>query len=98
MKNNFILSNFYCTQCGQKGIPIQRKKGQLRKPGHLKKLFCLKCEKETNHCECVPFSKYTYEDFQNEFLNNNFTKEGTRVLSYNQLKEKLKKVVDINEA
>lgn len=44
-------SSFYCTECGNKGIPVIRKKGQLRKSGHLKKLYCLHCRKETNHVE-----------------------------------------------
>ena len=26
-RKNFNLSDFYCTKCGKKGIPIARKKG-----------------------------------------------------------------------
>ena len=33
-------------QCREKGIPIARNKGQYKKPGHLKKLYCLNCKKE----------------------------------------------------
>ena len=46
-----VMSEFYCTQCGKKGIPVYRKKGQERKAGHLKKLYCLYCNMETNHVE-----------------------------------------------
>lgn len=63
----YSVSDFYCTVCGNKGIPIQRKGGQARAAGHLKKLFCLKCQCETNHAEVKPFSSYTYEDFKKEF-------------------------------
>ena len=82
-----ISSDFYCSQCGNKGIPIQRRIGSAREAGHLKKLFCLNCHKETNHVECKEGSKYTYEDFLFEFNNKNFSAEGNRVRTYNQLKE-----------
>lgn len=77
---------FYCSQCGQKGIPIPRKKGSERESGHLKKIFCLNCQRETNHVECVPFTKYTYNDFLLEFNNGNFDKEGNRIKPYNEFK------------
>ena len=38
---HIILSDFYCTKCGIKGIPVFRTVGTEREPGHLKKLFCL---------------------------------------------------------
>lgn len=85
--NRFITDHeFYCTQCGTKGLPVVRKKGAEREPGHLKKLFCLKCQKETNHAECIPNSKYTHDDFIREFEAGNFTEEGLRKIPYSQLK------------
>lgn len=87
----YAESEFYCTQCGSKGIPVLRKRGQEREAGHLKKLFCLKCQKEQNHVECKSFTKYTHEDFLIEFNEKNFTKEGTRILTYGQLRDKLNK-------
>ena len=48
---NITLSDFYCTKCGMKGIPVFRTIGQEREPGHLKKLFCLHCQEETNMAE-----------------------------------------------
>ena len=71
--------DFYCTRCGQKGIPVCRH-GRMREPGHLKKLFCINCHEEVNHVECVSSSKYTVEDFMEEFENLNFAIDGTRVL------------------
>ena len=64
---NFTLSDFYCTECGQKGINIARKNGQQREPGHLKKLYCIHCKKETNHVEVRPYGEYNYEDFELEY-------------------------------
>lgn len=85
---NFTLeSDFYCTMCGNKGIPIARKRGQEREAGHLKKLFCLKCKIETNHVECKPFSHYEYADFLDEFENGNFTETGLRKISYKDFKQ-----------
>ena len=31
---NITLSDFYCTKCGMKGIPVFRTIGQEREPGH----------------------------------------------------------------
>lgn len=65
MKN--ITSDFYCTSCGKKGVPIIRNHGKMREAGHLKKLFCIHCKKETNHVEIRDTEKYTLEDFKQEF-------------------------------
>lgn len=67
-KNKEITkSEFYCTECGKRGIPIARRAGQQREAGHLKRLYCLHCKKETNHAEIRPFGAYNYEDFKKEF-------------------------------
>lgn len=71
------VSMCYCTQCGST-FPILRTNRRTREAGHLKKLFCLNCGKETNHVECRGFGKYTYNDFLIEFNGGNFTKEGNR--------------------
>jgi len=91
MGKKFSLdSEFYCTQCGQKGIPIVRKQGREREVGHLKKLYCLKCGIQTNHAETKSFTKYAYEDFKTEFEYGNFDKDGNRILTIGQLKEKIR--------
>ena len=77
-KGKYTMSDFYCTSCGKQGIPIARKKGQQREKGHLKKLFCLYCGKETNHVEIKPFGSYTYADFKEEFDLGRFV-EGKRI-------------------
>jgi hypothetical protein len=66
-RNLITISDFYCTNCGNKGIPIPRKKGAERKESHLKALYCLSCKKTTNHVEIRPFGSYTYNDFKLEF-------------------------------
>lgn len=82
-----FISDFYCTECGKKGIPIPRMKGQERGSGHLKSLFCLTCQKETNHCEIVSEkgSGYNYETFVKEFKLGRFV-NGNRVATKDLIK------------
>ena len=77
-KNEITVSDFYCTQCGSRGLPVVRTGGNAREPGHLKKLYCPQCRTQTNHAEIRPFGKYDYEDFQIEFIHGNFDEEGLR--------------------
>lgn len=73
------ISDFFCVECGNKGISCPRKNGQQREAGHLKKLYCIFCQKETNHAEVKPFgSSYTKEDFDLEFSTGRFV-NGIRV-------------------
>ena len=81
-----ILDDFYCTQCHKKGIPIPRLPGGEREAGHLKKLWCIYCGKETNHVECRASTKYCYQDFLTEIEYNNFNEDGTRKYEYGKLK------------
>ena len=68
MRGNKTPDRFFCTQCGQEGIPIVRPKCKEREAGHLKNLYCIYCKKETNHVEIREKSQnYTLEDFQLEF-------------------------------
>lgn len=72
-------SEFYCTKCGHKGIPIARKAGKQREAGHLKKLYCLNCKEEVNHAEIRPFGDYNYTDFLLEFELGRFLDDGTKI-------------------
>ena len=65
MKNT--QSRFFCTQCGKEGIPIVRKQSAQREPGHLKKLYCIFCQKEVNHAEIREIGGYTEQDFRAEY-------------------------------
>lgn len=81
MKNKRMkieISDFYCTCCGKKGICIPRKKGNAREKGHLKKMYCLYCQKEVNFAEVAPNSSYNYEMFKQEFEMGRFV-DGIRI-------------------
>ncbi len=85
--NNLTVSNMYCTQCGKKNIPIPRKKGQEREPGHLKQMYCIYCKKKQNMVEIKEMgSGYTENDFKLEFDLHNFNEDGTRKLSLGEFK------------
>ncbi len=61
-------------------MPIQRKQGQQREPGHLKKLYCIYCGEEVNHAEIREIGGYTVEDFKREYAMGRFV-DGQRVES-----------------
>ena len=77
--NRTTISRTFCTACGREGISIPRKAGHQREAGHLKVLYCLYCQKETNHVEIRPFGSYNEEDFKLEFDLGRFLPDGTRV-------------------
>lgn len=70
-------SRFFCTQCGKEGLPVMRKVGHQREPGHLKKLYCIYCGEQVNHVEIKETGSYTEEDFKREFKLGRF-KDGQR--------------------
>lgn len=91
-----IVHEFYCTQCGGRGIPVHRN----REVDHLKKLYCLACGKETNHAECISASKYDSSMFFEEYESGNFDSEGNRILSLSEWKQKKQEpesIVDIDQ-
>ena len=88
--SNITVSNMYCTQCGKKNIPIPRKKGKEREPGHLKQMYCIHCKKKTNMVEVKEFgSGYTVSDFNLEFQLHNFNKDGTRKITWSEFRQHL---------
>ena len=89
-------SEFYCTKCGGRGIPIARRVGKQREAGHLKKLYCIYCKEEWNFAEVRPFGDYDYEDFLMEFRNGNFDIEGQRKLPYRQFLAGLREKEELN--
>ena len=87
---NTTISDMYCTQCGRKNIPVPRKVGQEREPGHLKRMYCIYCKKKVNMVEVKNVGlTYTKEDFFWEFNNGNFDKKGNRKLSFGEFRNKM---------
>lgn len=71
-KADVKISDFYCTKCGGRSIPLPRKNGRFKEPGHLKSLWCFRCKEEVNHAEIRPFGDYSYDDFCEEFILGRF--------------------------
>lgn len=44
--------DFYCINCGNRGISLMRKEGHQHPRMHRKKLYCPTCKAEVNHIEC----------------------------------------------
>lgn len=88
-KSHTIISDMYCTNCGKKNLPVHRNMGQAREPGHLKRMYCVHCQKETNMVEIRPYGKkYTLEWFNLEYNMGNF-KDGQRVMPLSDFKQKV---------
>lgn len=66
-------TDFYCTKCGNKGMPLARKKSHTKEMGHMKKIWCLHCKEEINHVEIRPFD-YNYETLMAKLKNGELYK------------------------
>ena len=89
-KNKTVVKNdFYCVECGNRGIPAARTTRHQREAGHLKRMYCMNCHKETNMVEIKPYGdNYNLDLFLVEYKLGNF-KEGQRVISLSDFKQKL---------
>jgi hypothetical protein len=76
--DGYKISRMFCTECGREGLSIPRQNQQQRESGHLKKLYCIYCCKETNHAELPPVGSYTEYDFKQEYELGRFV-DGQRV-------------------
>lgn len=65
-----ITHDFYCTCCGNKGIPIFRRSSKQREKLHKKKLYCIHCQKEVNHIECRNIQEV--EEFKRNFAEGKY--------------------------
>lgn len=52
MASNYEPHTFWCIQCGNRGLDIQRKVNHRHGKHHRKKLWCPWCKMEINHIEC----------------------------------------------
>ena len=77
-KNNFIEADFYCINCGNKTLPLQRHRGHLHGKFHRKKLYCIYCKEEINCVECK--TEKEVETFKICFNNGDFINEAKESL------------------
>lgn len=65
--------DFYCMNCGNKGIPLSRNVGFQHSKFHRKKLYCVYCRQEYNHVECRNMMEVN--KFKEDFANGVFVNE-----------------------
>lgn len=78
--NNFTIHQFYCMNCGNRGIDLPRKSGQKRERFHKKKMYCFKCREEINHIECK--TEEEAQQFKIDFENGVYINEAKESLAY----------------
>lgn len=79
-RRTYAEHNFYCINCGNKGIPLMRKQGFKHESMHRKKLYCPFCKREVNHIECRTFDEV--EEFRENFANGVYKDEAEESLCF----------------
>lgn len=72
--------DFYCMNCGRKGIPLSRRVSLQHGKFHRKKLYCIYCKEEVNHIECR--TPEEVEEFKENFENGVYKDEAKESLDY----------------
>lgn len=68
-KNKFELSDLICTNCGNI-FTLPRYNYSKRKVGHIKDLWCYKCNMITKHYEVHEYDKFVCENYYSKDKNN----------------------------
>lgn len=74
------LHDFYCLNCGNKGIGLMRKYGSKRETFHRKKLYCIYCKEDINHIECQTLEQV--EEFKQNFTKGVYVNEAKESVDY----------------
>ena len=80
MGRNMVSHDFYCINCGKKGIPLARKRGHQHSSFHRKKLYCIYCQKEVKMVECK--NEFEVQEFLENYANGVYEDEAKESLSY----------------
>ena len=73
-------SEFWCINCGNKGIPITRKHGRTREKGHRKGLYCIHCRMIINHVETR--NEEEAQQFREDFAAGKYAEEAEKSVAY----------------
>ena len=77
-RQQVVIHDFYCIKCGQKGISLPRKRGELHGANHLKKMYCPHCQTVVNHVECK--NELDAYQFKEDFLAGKYLEEDQKPL------------------
>lgn len=69
----YVDSQFYCLNCGSRGLDCLRKEGKIKKTGHRKKMWCFNCQQVCNFYEV--HNKEEEEEFRKKYKKGVFAKE-----------------------
>ena len=72
--------DFYCINCGNKGLPVFRNNGRLHSGFHRKKLWCCHCKTECNHIEIR--NQEEKELFMEAFNNGEYKEEANESICH----------------
>ena len=77
---DFEIHDFYCINCGNKGIPLTRQGNKKKGEGHRKNMYCYHCKHTVNHIECRNDTE-VYE-FKQAFEAGEYEKEVEESISF----------------
>ena len=78
--NSFEQHDFYCINCGEKGIPLTRQQSNQRGAFHRKLMYCWHCKHTVNHIECR--NEIERQEFLTNFINGAYKDEAAEELKY----------------
>lgn len=76
----FETHDFYCINCGKKGIPITRKLGHQHGAFHRKSMYCPYCKHTVNHVECR--NQEERDQFMLDFIEGKYQEEAALELQW----------------
>ena len=79
-KKREVSSEFWCINCGKKGIPIMRERSKRRGPGHRKALYCITCKMIINHIETR--NEEEARRFREDFDTGKYAEEAVKSVEY----------------
>lgn len=77
---DFETHDFYCINCGERGIPVARPGNKKKGEGHRKNMYCYHCRHTVNHIECRTAEEV--QQFKEDFANGIFKEEAEQELAY----------------
>lgn len=77
---SYETHEFYCMNCGKRGIPISRRNNHKHGKFHRKVLYCPNCKQTVNHIECT--NEEEVQEFLKDFQNGVFKDEAQASISY----------------
>lgn len=78
----YIESQFYCINCGERGLDCLRKIGKKKGAAHRKKMYCPSCRQIVNHYEV--HTKEEAEEFKQRYKNGDFIEEAKASIEYSK--------------